>query len=220
VENPHFSEQLSLFPDNNSSNRKSKKIRIYFDTNQLYYIRKIAEEADGWEYGNHKWAHRRFPNDQALVQDIRALCYIVALQYEWDLDFCSSDASFSEVKLRSDERAEATQEAWILFAEGLKEDQQLRRVPFLPDWPVSGRLSLKFIQDPADRVILRHFATINADVLLTSDDHMLKHKERLAELNLSVMRPHEWLNDFLNDLRDGEDAVDWLERILFGVGGK
>jgi hypothetical protein len=105
-----------------------------------------------------------------------------------------------------------------LFAEGLKEDQLLRWVPFLPDWPISGRFSLTFIEDPADRVILRDFASASADVLLTSDGHMLKHKEELAHLNLTVMRPHEWLNDFLSDLRDGEDAVDWLERILFGIG--
>ena len=51
--------------------------KIYFDTNQLYYIRRIAEEADGWDYGDYEWAYRRFPNYRELVQDIRALCYIV-----------------------------------------------------------------------------------------------------------------------------------------------
>jgi hypothetical protein len=141
----------------------------------------------------------------------------VALQYEWDLDFCSSDASFAEVKLRADGKAQDTRDAWVLFAKGLKEDQSLRRGPFLPDWPVSGRLSLEFVDDPADRVILRHFASVGADVLLTSDDDILKHKEKLAELNLTVMHPYEWLNDFLKDLRGEEDAVDWLERILFGI---
>jgi len=192
--------------------------KIYFDTNQLFYIRRIAEEAGGWDYGNYEWAYRTFPDRPELVQDIRALCYIVALQYEWDLDFSSSDAAFTEVSLGASKRAQATRDAWVIFAEGLKEDQSLRRVPFLPEWPVSGRLSLDFIDDPADRVIIRHFASERADVLLTSDDHILEHKERLAGMNLIVMRPSEWLNTFLEANRAGEDAVDWLERILFGIG--
>ncbi len=211
AEDSNAPEQSSLFPDSTSKS-ETKNTKIYFDTNQLYYIRRIAEESQGWEFGDYRW-----PNNPKLAQDIRALCYIVALQYEWDLDFCSSDASFAEVKLRADEKAQDTRDAWVLFAKGLKEDQSLRRVPFLPDWPVSGRLSLEFIDDPADRVILRHFASVGADVLLTSDDDILKHKEKLAELNLTVMRPYEWLNDFLKDLRGEEDAVDWLERILFGI---
>lgn len=192
--------------------------KIYFDTNQLYYIRRIAEEAEGWDYGNYEWAYLMFPNNLELVQDIRALCYIVALQYEWDLDFSSSDASFTELNLCVGKRAQATRDAWMLFAEGLKDSRLLRKVPFLPDWPVSGRLSLDFIDDPDDRVIIRHFASEGADVLLTSDDDILKHKARLAELNLTVMRPSEWLNAFLENVRGGEDAVDWLERILFGIG--
>jgi hypothetical protein len=211
VKNSDINGQFLLF-SSNSGKYESKKTRIYFDTNQLYYIRRIAEESQGWEFGDYGW-----PNNPKLAQDIRALCYIVALQYEWDLDFCSSDASFAEVKLRADEKAQDTRDAWVLFAKGLKEDQSLRRGPFLPDWPVSGRLSLEFVDDPADRVILRHFASVGADVLLTSDDDILKHKEKLAELNLTVMHPYEWLNDFLKDLRGEEDAVDWLERILFGI---
>jgi len=210
VEDSNAPEQSSLSSDSISKSEKNTK--IYFDTNQLYYIRRIAEESQGFEFGDYGW-----PNNPKLAQDIRALCYIVALQYEWDLDFCSSDASFAEVKLRVDRKAQDTRDAWVLFAKGLKEDQSLRHIPFLPDWPVSGHLSLEFIDDPADRVIVRHFASVGADVLLTSDDHILKHKERLAELNLTVMRPYEWLNDFLKELRGGEDAVDWLERILFGI---
>ena len=192
--------------------------KIYFDTNQLYYIRRIAEEADGWDYGDYEWAYRRFPNDPELVQDIRALCYIVAMQYEWNLDFLPSDASFAELSLNTGGRAQATRGAWVLFAEGLNDGRHLQDVPFLPNWPVSGRLSLDFIDDPDDRVILRHFAAEEADVLLTSDDHILAHKDRLAELNLPVMRPRDWLNAFLENVRGYENAVDWLERILFGIG--
>jgi len=192
--------------------------KIYFDTNQLYYIRRIAEEAEGWDYGNYEWAYRLFPNDPELVADIRALCYIVALQYEWDLDFSPSNASFTELNLSTTERAEATRDAWRLFAQGLKGNQFLQRVPFLPDWPVSGQLSFGFVDDPDDRVILRHFAAEEADVLLTSDNDILKHKARLAEMGLAIMRPSEWLNVFLERVRSGEDAVDWIERILFGIG--
>lgn len=192
--------------------------KIYFDTNQLYYIRRIAEEAKGWDYGDYEWAYRLFPNDPELVTDIRALCYIAALQYEWDLDFSPSNASFTELCLSVSERAEATGDAWRLFAQGLKGDQLLREVPFLPDWPVSGRLSFDFVEDPDDRVILRHFASEEADVLLTSDHDILKHKARLAEMGLAIMRPSEWLDVFLERVRGGEDAVEWLERILFGIG--
>lgn len=192
--------------------------KIYFDTNQLYYIRRIWDEAGGWDYGDYEWAYRRFPKTPEIVQDIRALCYIVALQYEWDLDFSSSNASFSEICLAKSRRAQATRDAWEVFAEGLNDDQHLKQVPFLPDFPVNGRLSFDFISDPDDRVILRHFASEGADVLLTSDSHIMKHKNRLGKMNLVVMRPSEWLNIFLQGFRGNEDAVSWLERILFGIG--
>jgi predicted nucleic acid-binding protein len=196
-------------------------IRIYFDTNQMYYIRRIAEEAEESDYGNYDWAYHAFPNDPDLVQDIRALCYIVALQYEWDLDFFPSDASFAELSLRNDEKARATQEAWRLFAEGLKDSHVLHEdasFASLRKCPISGRLSLDFIDDPDDRVIVREFAREGADVLLTSDNDILEHKEQLAELGVHVMRPSEWLTAFLDIVRHDEDAVDFLERILFGIG--
>ena len=89
---------------------------------------------------------------------------------------------------------------------------------FCPIGPLVGGYVLDFIDDPDDRVILRHFAAEEADVLLTSDDHILAHKDILAELNLPVMRPRDWLNAFLENVRGYENAVDWLERILFGIG--
>lgn len=192
--------------------------KIYFDTNQLYYVRRIAEEADGWEYGDYEWAYHMFPNNQELVKDIRALCYIVALQYEWDLDFSFCDAPFTEVSLGTSKRAQATRYAWILFAKGIKSDQILQKVRFLPSWPVTGRLSLNFIDDPDDRVILRHFASDGAEVFLTTDNDILRWKTRLAEMNLTVIRPSEWLNKFLENFRCNEDGVDWVERVLFGIG--
>jgi predicted nucleic acid-binding protein len=198
--------------------RMSFMKRIYFDTNQLFYIRRIADEAEGWDYGDYAWAHRMFHNNAELVQDIRALCYIVALQYEWELDFSASNASFSELCLRTDDRARATQEAWKLFAERLNEGKFLKRLPFSPNFPVGGCLSLDFIDAPPDRVILRHFASEGADVLLTCDSDILDHRDKLAKLNLVVMRPSEWVNTFLQDMRGKEDAVDWLERILFSIG--
>ena len=192
--------------------------KIYFDTNQIYYIRRIAEEAEGWDYGNYDWAYHAFPNDPKLVKDIRALCYIVALQYEWDLDFFPSNASFAELILRNDKRARATQEAWRLFAEGLKDGRVLHEDTFFSELPVFVWPSLDFICDPDDRVILREFACEGADVLLTSDNDILEHKEKLAELGINVMCPSEWLNAFLDSVRDDEDAVDFLERVLFGIG--
>ena len=192
--------------------------KIYFDTNQLYYIRRIADEGGGSDYGDYEWAYRLFPKNPQLVEDIRALCYIVALQYEWDLDFSSSNASFSEIGLRKSARARATRHAWKVFAEGLNENQPLKQLPFLPDFPVTGYLSFEFITDLDDRVVLRHFAAEGADVLLTSDSDILNHQATLGAMNLVVMRPSEWLNAFLKEAREDEDAIDWLERILFGIG--
>ena len=106
--------------------------KIYFDTNQLYYIRRIAEEGGGSDYGDYEWAYRLFPKNPQLVEDIRGLCYIVAFQYEWDLDFSSSNASFSEIALGKGARARATRHAWKVFAEGLNENQPLKQLPFLP----------------------------------------------------------------------------------------
>jgi len=191
--------------------------KIYFDTNQMYFIRRIADEAEGCDYGNYEWSYRTFKKRPDHVQDIRALCYIVALQYEWDLDFLPSDASFAELNLRNDKKARATQDAWRLFAEGLKDGQVLHEGAFLRESPICDRLSLDFIDDPDDRVIVREFARQGADVLLTSDNDILVHKKQLAELGVTVMRPSEWLNAFLNSVRDDEDAVDWLERVLFGI---
>lgn len=214
-----IARQLSFLPDHEPIESASGMRKIYFDTNQLYYIRRIAEESQGWEYGSYEWAYLQFPDNPELVQDIRSLCYIVALQYEYDLDFNSSNASFTEVSRSAGRRARATRDAWLLFAEGLKEDQALRQVPFLPEWPVSGRYSLEFIDDPADRVIIRHFASEGSDVLLTTDDDILSQRERLADMDLTVMRPSEWLNAFLEGVRGNENALDWLERILFSIGG-
>jgi hypothetical protein len=140
------------------------------------------------------------------------------LQYEWDLDFFPSDASFAELSLRNDERARATQEAWRLFAEGLKDGRVLHEAAFLRESPICGHLSLDFIDDPDDRIIVGEFAREGADVLLTSDNDILEHKGQLAELGVIVMRPSEWLNSFLDHVRDDEDAVDWLERVLFDIG--
>ena len=192
--------------------------KIYFDTNQMYYIRRIADEAEGWDYGNYEWAYHVFLNDPELVKDIRALCYIVALQYEWDLDFFPSDASFAELCLRNDKRALATQEAWRCFAMGLKDGRILHEPAFLTNLPICVDFGLDFIDDTDDRVILREFACEDADVLLTSDNDILEHKKQLGELGITVMRPSEWLNAFLDNVKENEDAVDWLERILFGVG--
>jgi len=201
------------------SNALNAKIddKIYFDTNQMYYIRRIADEAEGWDYGSYEWAYRAFPNSPNLVQDIRALCYIVALQYEWDLDFLPSDASFAELCLRNDEQARATQYVWRLFVEGFKDGQILHEGSFLRQSTLCDPPGLSFIDDPDDREIIRDVTRKGADVLFTSDNDILVHKERLAVLGVTVMRPSEWLNTFL-DIRGDEDAVDWLERVLFGVG--
>jgi len=194
--------------------------RVYFDTNQLYYIRIMADEAGGFDYGDYQWAYRVFSNDPILVGDIRALCYIVAFQYEWELDFLPSNASYTELVLSSGERAVATQEAWRVFAEGLKEEYQLRPVPFEPKCRARGRLNLTFVKDAADRIIIRDAIAWEADVLLTCDNkHILPHQTRLRELGITVMRPSVWLNKFLGNVKTAdEDAVDWVERVLFCVG--
>jgi hypothetical protein len=193
--------------------------RIYLDTNQLYYIRRIADEADGWDYGNYEWAFELFPDNPELVDDIRALCFIVALQYEWELDFLPSNASFAELSLSSGTRARATRDAWVLFAEGLKDARVIQRVPCDPTQRRSGTLSVDFVEDPDDRVIIRDALAEGADVLLTSDNGILQHQVKLSEMNIRVMRPKEWLDQWLAHVRGSEDSVAWLERILFTVGG-
>ena len=191
--------------------------KIYFDTNQMYYIRRIADEDEGSDYGSYEWAYCAFPNSPNLVQDIRALCYIFALWHEWDMYSVPSDASFAELSLRNDERARATQSVWRLFVEWAKDGQVLHEDAFLRETSICDLCNLDFIDDPDDREIIRDVARKGVDVLLTSDNDILIHKNQLAELGVTVMRPSEWLNTFL-DIRGDEDAVDWLERVLFGVG--
>ncbi len=92
----------------------------------------------------------------------------------------------------------------------LKEHQQFDVVSTLD--------GLDFIQDKDDRVILRDFMNVQADVLLTSDNDILRHKAELAEMGIKVMRPSEWINHFLQGVRGEEDGVQWVERILFMAG--
>ena len=74
------------------------------------------------------------------------------------------------------------------------------------------------LRQPEERRQIADVAREGADVLLTSDNDILEHKKQLAEQSVIVMRPSEWLNAFLDTVRNDEDAVDWLERILFGIG--
>ena len=190
---------------------------IYLDLNQLYYIRRIADEAQGWDYGDYRWAYQMFAGNRDHIRDIRALCYIVALEDEWQLQISASEASFAELCLSTTKRAQATREAWHVFRSGIDESR-LALEANLPRGRSDDHTSLGFIEDADDRLILWHFATEGADVFLTSDHGILKHKERLAEMGLRVMRASEWLDAFLGGVRGDEDAVDWLERVLFGVG--
>ena len=159
-----------------------------------------------------------FQDNPELVDDIRALCFIIALQYEWELDFLPSNASFAELSLSSGTRARVTRDAWVLFSEGLKGGRVLQRVSFDPTQRTSGTLSLDFIADPDDRVIIRDALAEGADVLLTSDNGILQHQVKLSEMNIRVMRPKEWLDHWLAHVKGSEDSVEWLERALFTVG--
>jgi hypothetical protein len=199
--------------------------RIYLDTNQLYFIRRIAKESQGWEYGDYSWAYRYFKNDPAMIADIRALCYIVALQYEWDLEFCASGASYMELCQSLGSRALSAKETWELFV-SIQTDESSKWLSQTVDSLRQAQLfdlnsildGLEFFADIADREIVRDFVRKDADVLLTSDGDILKHEARLAGMGLRARRPAEWINDFLKDARGKEDAVDWVERILFRVG--
>jgi len=121
-------------------------------------------------------------------------------------------------------RAAKTREAWNLFAEGLETEDYPRRIPFVTERHVPGRLNLEFIPDKEDRAILRHFVSEGAEVFLTDDNHILEHKPELSSVGIEVMRPAEWLNNFLwlnnilKDVEGTEDGIKWLERILFKVG--
>lgn len=198
--------------------------KIYLDTNQLFYIRRIADESQGWDYGDYSWAYKHFKNDPQMIADIKALCYIVALQYEWDLEFSTSDASYTELCHMLSDRALKTREAWSIFTEGLETGEYPKRIPFVTDRTVRGRLNLEFIPDKDDIAILRHFVSEGAEVFLTDDNHILEHKSELSSVGIEVMRPTEWLNNFLglnnilNDIEGNEDGIKWLERILFKVG--
>lgn len=190
---------------------------IYLDTNQIYYLRRIADEAAGSDFGDYEWAYRAFPNGPDMVRDIRALCYIAALADEWEVRISPSEASFAELCLSAGTRGRETREAWQTVMEGI-DGERLEREARLPRARSCEIPSLAFVEDPDDRLILSHFAASEADVLLTSDHHILQHEAELAQLGLRVMRPSEWLDEFLAPARGSEDAVSWLERILFGVG--
>lgn len=194
--------------------------KIYFDTNQIYFIRRIAYEAEGFEYGDYSWAYDIFPNNPEMVADIKALCYIISLQDQWDLEFCSSDASYTELITTTGKRAHETREAWEAIGEYhlVEKPRNLRLNEQMLFDLNSKKDKLEFIPDKADRVIIRDFVRQKAEVLLTSDDDIVRHKNQLAQLGIRVMRPNEWMNKFLETVRGEEDGVQWVERILFTIG--
>jgi predicted nucleic acid-binding protein len=155
-----------------------------------------------------------------MVADIKALCYIIALQYQWDLEFCSCDASYTELIYNTSKRAKKTREAWEIAGEGnlIRKPRGLplnEQKPF--DVPELDELS--FIRDADDKFIIRDSVNQQADVLLTTDKHILIHKNQLAQMGVRVRRPSEWINEFLpKELRGEEDGVQWVERILFTIG--
>jgi len=198
--------------------------KIYFDTNQIYFIRRTADESEGDEFGDYSWAFEIFPNNPDMIADIKALCYIVALQYQWDLEFCSSDASYTELFQSSGNRALKTREVWEILGEQ-NLSRKARKLVSIPGLNMQRHLNLKttqdklgFITDKSDREIIKDFMKQNADTLLTSDDDILRHKAELGRLGIRVMRPHEWINEFLKDIRGNEEGVAWVERILFTIG--
>ncbi len=194
--------------------------KIYFDTNQIYYIRRISEEAEGFDYGDYSWAYEVFKSNPVMVADIKALCYIISLQDQWDLVFCSSDAAYTELIITTGKRAQETRKAWEAIGEyNLVEKPRNLRIngQMLFDLKL-GKDQLDFNTDKADRVIIKDFVRQKADVLLTSDEHILRYKIRLAEMGIDVVRPNDWINKFLEAVRGEEDGVQWVERILFTIG--
>ncbi|MBN1161915.1 MAG: hypothetical protein JXA17_08210 [Dehalococcoidales bacterium] len=193
--------------------------KIYFDTNQIYFIRRIADEAEGFEYGDYSWANKVFPHSPEMVADIKALCYIISLQYQWDLEFCASNASYTELINNTSNRAHETRKAWEAAGENLiNKAQKLPSIEQKQFDIESITDNLEFIKDKADREIIRDFMRQEADVLFTSDDDILKHKNKLVQMGIKVMRPSEWINEFLQEVRGEEDGVQWVERILFTTG--
>lgn len=194
--------------------------KIYFDTNQIYYIRRIADEAEGFEFGDYSWAYDIFAGNPEMIADIKAICYIISLQDQWDLEFCSSDAAYTELIITTGKRAFETRKAWDAVGEHdlieKPRDLQVNGQTFFDLSSIEDEL--EFVPDKADRVIIRDFMKQKADVLLTCDDHILRHKTQLAQLGIRVMRPNEWINKFLERARGEEDGVQWVERILFTIG--
>src|SRR3972149_10519793 len=91
--------------------------KIYFDTNQIYYIRRISDEAEGFEFGDYSWAYDVFTGNPEMIADIKAICYIISLQDQWDLEFCSSDAAYTELIITTGKRAFETRKAWDAVGE-------------------------------------------------------------------------------------------------------
>jgi predicted nucleic acid-binding protein len=162
-----------------------------------------------------------------MVDDIKALCYIIALKDEWNLEIDNSETSYLELCKSYSERAIRAQTTWKLFVE----TQDMKKLPKITETNCFSQRTLldlhsvsdklRFINDMKDREIIRSFLGSGAEVLLTTDYKHLANKKvkyGLARIGINVMRPAEWLDLFLEDLRGDEDAIGYLERILFSVG--
>ena len=200
--------------------------KIYFDTNQIYYIRRIVEEAEGYDFGDYSWAYKQFKDDSRIINDIKALCYIISLQYQWDLEFSPSNEAYYELRKSLGKVAQSTRETWEVFVEN-ETEEGMKHTARTDGNTKKGKLidldgsynNFRFIDDIDDREIICGFINSGANVMLTSDDDILRHGKRLDELGIKVKRPYKWISDFLKDVRGNEDAIDFIERILFTIGG-
>ncbi len=196
--------------------------KIYFDTNQIFFLRKIVDEAQGYEFGDYSWANKYFRNNPDMINDIKALCYIIALQYQWDLEFSHSDAAFLELSSPKGRRESETKNAFDILRKYHVTEPSVKKGEYVHFHTIIDseefKKCLTYINDEDDRKIVLDFTQSNADVLLTSDKHILIHKDKLFELGIIVMRPYEWISAFTKNMRNEEEPIEFLERILFTIG--
>jgi hypothetical protein len=193
-----------------------RKLRIYFDTNILYF----TKTADFWEEGETD------PNFSESVRmnmtkNVIALRYLLDLDKEWNLIFGTSEHTKKEIM-----KNRMNMDCYLLGLydtlrrlswKRFERDKARNRLPKERRERLQKRLK-EIVKDDEDIEHLIEFADSGWDIFLTLDrKHILRKRKELRSIGLSVCSPLDFLGDYIYaDYKKGEEALDLIRTALHG----
>lgn len=200
-------------------------IRVCFDTCVIIDIKKIGEEGMGDDTGWSKWLQSK--EGSGRFDDLRALQYLLAMPDQWDVRYVPNDPVLTELKSiesqefyrkfirwggsRAPRRLGKASSLITLDKFGFK----LPENTFLARKTKSGAY-VPLVPDRNDiRQLFDFYFRSKSDIFVTTDyKHILSIAGTLNKHGIIVMSPHQLLCQLTGD----ERPVDYIERVLYGIG--